>query len=145
MRVCELRNEDFGRAASVLLELRGHHGTPSALTAAARRQGAAGYRLVVAEEDGTVLAAAGFRRLENLAFGPHLYVDDLVTAARHRGRGAGTALLDHLDGLARAEGCAELHLDSGVVSERQAAHRRYFSHGMRIASYHFTKALEEGS
>lgn len=142
MDVRELAPEEFPAAAEVLLELRPAHGTPEALAAAARAQALGGYRIAVASApDGTVVAAAGFRLQENLAFGRHVYVDDLVTAARHRGRGAATALLGHLDAVAAREGARELHLDSGVIPERQAAHRRYFSHGMRIASYHFTKPV----
>nr|WP_205696633.1 GNAT family N-acetyltransferase [Conexibacter sp. SYSU D00693] len=84
-------------------------------------------------------AAAGFRVVRNLAWGVALYVDDLVTREAHRGAGHATALLAALDDAARAEGCRELHLDSGVQPERQAAHRRYFGHGMRVSSFHFQK------
>jgi hypothetical protein len=42
---------------------------------------------------------------------------------------------------ARAEGCGELHLDSGVQPERESAHRLYFGERLRIASFHFSRAL----
>ena len=45
---------------------------------------------------------------------------------------------------ARRLGCDELHLDSGVGQDREDAHRFYFSHGMRIASYHFATAGSSG-
>ena len=145
MQVRELTPEEFPIAAAVLLELRPVHGSAEALARAARGQATAGYRVAVVERDGAVLAAAGFRVQENLAFGRHVYVDDLVTAEEHRGHGAATALLAHLDALTAAEGCTQLHLDSGVIPERQAAHRRYFSHGMRITSHHFAKPVEGSS
>jgi GNAT superfamily N-acetyltransferase len=141
MQVRELAPEEFPIAAAALLELRPAHGSAEALAQAAREQVATGYRVAVVERGGAVLGAAGFRVLTTLAFGRILHVDDLVTAEAHRGQGAATALLDHLDALTATEGCTQLHLDSGVVPERQAAHRRYFSHGMRITSYHFAKPI----
>jgi GNAT superfamily N-acetyltransferase len=143
MEVREIREGDTPLAARTLLELRPAFGTPEAITRRADGQRGAGYRLAGAFVDGTPEAAAvaGFRIVENLAWGRSLYVDDLVTHPDHRGAGLATALLAWLDAEARREGCRELHLDSGVVPERQAAHRRYFGHGMRIASYHFEKPL----
>jgi len=46
-----------------------------------------------------------------------------------------------VDREARRQGCGELHLDSGVGPDRADAHRFYFRHGMRIASYHFARPL----
>jgi hypothetical protein len=48
-----------------------------------------------------------------------------------------------LEAEARRTGCDELHLDSGVGPEREAAHRLYFRHGMRIASHHFSRDLRD--
>jgi len=42
---------------------------------------------------------------------------------------------------ARGQGCGQLHLDSGVGSERADAHRFYFRHRLRIRSYHFAREL----
>jgi len=84
---------------------------------------------------------AGFRIARNLAWGRHLYVDDLSTLPEARGHGYGAALMEWLIDRARAEGCAELHLDSGVGPERESAHRLYFGSRLRIASYHFTRVL----
>src|SRR3954453_5892527 len=120
-------------------ELRPHHAPAGALVARADAQRAAGYRLVGAFDDGEDDAAAvgGFRLTENLAWGRHLYVDDLVTRRDRRGRGHGAALMRWLAAEARRAGCAELPLDSGVGADRQDAHRLYFNCGMRINSYHF--------
>ena len=143
LTVREIPPGDEGAVAEALLELRPHHGDVAAVAAATSAQRRGGYRLLGAFEDGAphAVAAAGFRVHTMLVEGRVLYVDDLSTLAAARGRGAATALLDELDRIGRAEGCAALHLDSGVVPERQAAHRRYFGHGMRISSYHFSKPL----
>ena len=139
----ELAAGETHRAALALLELRPHRGPADALVAQADAQRSAGYRLVGSFEDGEEDAAgvAGFRLAENLAWGRHLYVDDLVTRPDRRGRGHGAALMRWLGIEACRAGCEELHLDSGVGADRQNAHRLYFNSGLRIASYHFQRPL----
>ena len=139
----ELAEGDTHRAARALLELRPHRGPAAALVARADAQRPAGYRLVGSFDDGEADAAAvaGFRVQENLAWGRHLYVDDLVTRAERRGRGHGAALMRWLAAEAGRAGCEQLHLDSGVGADRQDAHRLYFNSGLRIDSYHFAREL----
>ena len=84
---------------------------------------------------------AGFRIGESLAWGHHVYVDDLVTRAALRGRGHADAVMAWVAEEARARGCRQLHLDSGVGPERADAHRFYFRHGLVISSYHFARRL----
>lgn len=104
-----------------------------------RRQAAGGYRLARRARDGRPVALAGFRLGENLAWGRHLYVDDLVTLPAERSQGHGAALLRWLARHARAEGCAELHLDSGI--QREDAHRFYRREGLELSSHHFRRRL----
>jgi GNAT superfamily N-acetyltransferase len=142
--VRELGPGETALAARTLLELRPALGSAEALVRQIdERQRPAGYRLAGAFADGAEEAAAvaGFRVNEFLAWGRHLYVDDLVTAEAHRGRGHADRLFAWLEAEARREGCAELHLDSGVGEERQDAHRFYFRHGLRIASFHFAREV----
>jgi GNAT superfamily N-acetyltransferase len=142
--VRELGPGETALAARTLLELRPGLGSPEALARQVdERQRPAGYRLAGAFEDGDEEAAAvaGFRINEYLAWGRHMYVDDLVTAAGRRGRGLADALFAWLEDEARRSGCTEFHLDSGVGEDRQDAHRFYFRHGLRISSYHFQREL----
>ena len=104
-----------------------------------RRQEQGGYRLAFVAARPGVVAVAGFRVGENLAWGRFLYVDDLVTASRHRSRGYGAALLAWLRERAAAEGCAQLHLDSGL--QREAAHRFYAREGLQKTSFHFAEPV----
>ena len=144
VEIREIQPGEEALAAAALLELRPRFGDTAALAERAARQRADGYRIVAAFEPGErdAAAAAGFRIAENLAWGRHLYVDDLSTRADRRGRGHGAALMTWLAETAAAEGCAELHLDSGVGPERESAHRLYFGARMRIASYHFSRELD---
>lgn len=106
-----------------------------------QRQRENGYQLLCAEAAGIVVGVAGYRLLENLAWGRFLYVDDLVTDAAWRSHGVGAALLDFLVNIARESGCAELHLDSGV--QRFGAHRFYLAQRMDITSHHFALKLSK--
>ena len=100
-----------------------------------------GYRIVGAFDGERCLGVAGFRELNNLAWGHVVYVDDLSTHPDGRRRGYGRALLEWCAEEARRLGCAQLHLDSGVEANRLDAHRLYLNTGMRITSFHFAKAI----
>jgi GNAT superfamily N-acetyltransferase len=102
-----------------------------------------GYRLVGAftPDQESADAVAGFRTGESLAWGHHLYVDDLSTAREARRQGRAGALLDWLISEARSLGCGQLHLDSGTGRERFDAHRLYYNHGLAIHSHHFARGL----
>jgi GNAT superfamily N-acetyltransferase len=109
------------------------------LVAQVRRQQEQGYRLALLTDDDAVVAVAGYRLGENLAWGKYLYVDDLVTDDARRSSGYGAELMDWLRSVARETGCHELHLDSGV--QRFAAHRFYLNLRMNITSHHFVEEL----
>jgi GNAT superfamily N-acetyltransferase len=104
-----------------------------------RQQQAGGYELAYLESNGQVLAAAGYRVIDNLASGRMLYVDDLVTDTNRRSEGHGRALLQWLIDRAKAEKCRFLELDSGV--QRFDAHRFYLTNRMLITSHHFKLKL----
>ena len=121
-------------------ELRPHIESEQEFLARVRRQQAqSGWRLIYVEDNGTPVAAAGFRISEWLAWGKALYVDDLICLESHRGKGFAEALMRWMEELARAEGCAEFHLDSGT--HRLVAHRFYHRLKLAIASFHFQKKL----
>lgn len=104
-----------------------------------RRQQAQGYHLTALMEQGKPVALAGWREMEFLFCGPHIYVDDLVTDEAARSRGHGKALLEHLAALGRSRGHSVLTLDSGT--HRKDAHRFYLRERFDIASFHFSRAL----
>ena len=124
----------------VMRELRDHLG-PDELSERYASGYPDGYRVVGLFDDGECRAAAGYRVMTNFVSGKHLYVDDLVTAEGARGRGLADRLFAWLEEEARHCGCTQFHLDSGLGEDRQDAHRFYFRHGLRIASYHFAREL----
>ncbi|HYW91695.1 MAG TPA: GNAT family N-acetyltransferase [Gammaproteobacteria bacterium] len=134
------RDEDIRRCHAVMRQLRPHLREAERFLARVREQMQAGYRLACLEApDGPVIAVAGFRTSENLAWGRFLYVDDLVVDEAWRSAGHGGRMLEWLKRQAAAQGCAQLHLDSGV--QRPDAHRFYQREGLMLSSYHFQIAL----
>jgi GNAT superfamily N-acetyltransferase len=98
-----------------------------------------GYQLAALYSDGTVVAVAGYRFIEMLYCGKIIYVDDLNTDKRYRSQGYGKTLMEWLKAEAKAIGCGQLHLDSGV--QREATHRFYFREGLTINCFHFRAML----
>jgi GNAT superfamily N-acetyltransferase len=126
------------RAESVHRQLR--TALPADYESKMKRVFAGGARMCVATEGGAVRGVAVYRINENTFEGLHLYVDDLVTDENLRSKGVGHALMQHLQGLARAARCEAYTLDSGT--QRQQAHKFYYREGMVVTSFHFRKPLE---
>ncbi|HVY65841.1 MAG TPA: GNAT family N-acetyltransferase [Gammaproteobacteria bacterium] len=133
MRIAE-SDEDLRRVSAVLLQLRPAFDRDS-LVERIKEQMGSGYRVAFEESAGEVLCVAGFVVGRKLAWGKHVYVDDLVTADTRRSQGAGARMMEWLKRFAREQGCSQLHLDSGV--QRFGAHRFYLREGFDITSHHF--------
>lgn len=126
---------DLVAIAEVLNQLRPQFTVPYIRSQIAKQM-ADDYQIAFIEEQGNVLAVAGFRLGEKLAWGKHIYVDDLVTNEEHRSKGAGQLLVKWLREYAKDKGCQQIHLDSGV--QRYMAHKFYLREGFIIASHHFS-------
>lgn len=100
-----------------------------------------GYKLVYIEDQGAIVAVAGYRIYSNLFMGKHLYVDDLVTSSVCRSKGYGEEMIKWLRNMALNNNCNYYHLDSGT--HRDQAHKFYFKQGLTIASFHFSEQLND--
>jgi ribosomal protein S18 acetylase RimI-like enzyme len=142
--VIEIRDLDPGTEAGLcfplMQQLRPHLSSEAEFIARWRRQQTAGYRLIGLWENGRLLALAGFRILENLVHGAHLYVDDLVTSEEARGQGHGGRLLRHLREEARAVECQKLLLDTPLSNV--LAHRFYYRQGLLGTALRFSVVLD---
>lgn len=123
----------------VFRELRPHLTEAAFLAQVQRQVRDHGYAIASVQDGGQVVAAAGYRVAEFLAWGRTFYVDDFVTASAARRRGYGGQLLDWLPARAREADCDQFHLDSGV--QRFDAHRLYMSRRLLIGSHHFSLSL----
>ena len=124
-------------------QLRPHLEAGDYLQTVRRMERTDGFRLAASVEpgdSGIVRAVAGYRIIEMLYCGRILVVDDLVTDEAARSGGHGKRLLDWLRDEARALGCRQLHLDSGVW--RPDAHRFYFREGFHILGFHFVADVQ---
>jgi GNAT superfamily N-acetyltransferase len=97
-------------------------------------QQAEGYRIIYIETSSGVVAAAGFRTLNTMAWGKIIYLDDLVALGSEHGRGWGTRLLQWLQKLAAQGGFSGVHLDTGY--QRLAAHKAYLRNGFHLNCHH---------
>ena len=143
--IVELLPPNTGRAFAAMRALRpGLVDREDFVRQVDERQRPSGYRLIAAlpGRGDSAVAVAGFRLGDNLAWGRHLYIDDVSTLPAARKHGHARLLLDWLKGEASRLGCEQIHLDSGVGADRTAAHRLYFNAGFRISSHHFTLHIQ---
>lgn len=144
MKICIASTEAEIKACfPAFHELRPHLSENDFLTQVRRQMKNHGYVLVYVANKDTVVAAAGYRIAEFLAWGRTFYVDDLITSSAARRQGYGGELLDWLMGKANELSCDQFHLDSGV--QRHDAHRLYMSRKMQISSHHFSRVLVHGA
>jgi ribosomal protein S18 acetylase RimI-like enzyme len=98
-----------------------------------------GYSLAFIEEDGKAVSVIGFRHLQFLFNGRHIYIDDLSTLTNARGKGYAGKLIDYVCNLAKEQGYQHVTLDSGC--SRYTAHKLYMNKGFTIGAYHFSKVI----
>jgi GNAT superfamily N-acetyltransferase len=136
----ELRSEaEFKEAFPVIRELHGELDERSYLQLLAEMV-RAGYRLfAVREPSGSIVAAAGVQVLTNLYYERHLYLYDLVVTQQARSEGHGGTLMEHVEDIARGEGCVYVALACG--REREGALRFYERRGFERPGYSMRKAL----
>lgn len=91
---------ELRKISEVLLHLRSAYDTES-LISRIREQMQSGYQVAYVESGDEVLCVAGFVTQQKLAWGKHIYVDDLVTSEHHRSRGAGAKMIAWLKAYAR--------------------------------------------
>ena len=128
-------DDDLTKVAKVLLQLRPQYDLASIIEQIKKQQ-SSGYQLAYVTQEDDVLAVAGFVVSEKLAWGKHIYIDDLVTNEQIRSKGVGGFLIDWFKDYASRLGCQQLHLDSGI--NKFAAHRFYLNKRFNIASHHFS-------
>jgi len=131
-------DNDIAKCWQVIFELRPHLIEREFITTV-KEMISEGYQLAFIEEDGKAAAAIGYRYLQYLYNGKHIYIDDLSTLPTARGKGYGGKLLDFVEAEAKGKGYKVVTLDSG--HQRFDAHRLYLNKGFKIVAHHFSKTL----
>jgi len=99
-----------------------------------------GYKLFYAVTgEKAVVGAVGLRILDDLCWGHHIYVDDLVVGESWRSRGIGKKLMQYVEDLAHSEQCQYIRLASGI--SRTEAHKFYERLGYQKTSFSFALKL----
>jgi len=129
---------DIIKCSEVLRELRPHLDDITFINMVKEMLGE-GYKLAFIEEDSKGVAAIGYRHLQFLYNGKHIYIDDLVTLPAYRSKGYAGALLDYVEAEAKAGGYKTITLDSG--HHRTDAHRLYLNKKFAITAHHFVKNI----
>ena len=91
------------------------------------------------DEPSKVVAFAGFRYMQKLHSGKHIYIDDLATLPDHQGKGYASVLLRYIKALAKEKGFRSVQLDSGHLLH--PAHKVYHKEGYFISAHHFSQPL----
>jgi GNAT superfamily N-acetyltransferase len=144
-QIREIPSEHTAQAAEAILLLRSRWKTADAVIDFIDTQlRPTGYRLVGAFENdpNTAVSIIGFREMWSTAFGHYMYIDDLSTLQTARGSGFADELLRWVIADAKRCGCTEVHLDSGVGSDRAPAHRLYMRNHLHISAHHFSRAVD---
>lgn len=97
------------------------------------------YKMLGIMEGETLITYAGVAIQTNLYHKRHLFVFDLVTDEKYRGRGYGKVMLEYLNDFARIGMCENIVLSSGL--HREAAHRFYEKNGFDKKSFVFLKRV----
>jgi GNAT superfamily N-acetyltransferase len=132
-------DEDILKCWNVLFELRPHLKRDYYL-ATIKEMFTEGYQLAYIQEDDQAAAAIGFRYLQYLYNGKQIYIDDISTLPKYRGKGYGGELIEFVFRYAKEKGYRTVTLDSGY--QRFSAHRLYLNKGFTLNSHHFSKTID---
>jgi GNAT superfamily N-acetyltransferase len=138
IKVCTSET-DIQKCWQVIFELRPHL-SANEFVPTVKEMMSEGYQLAFIEEGGIAVAAIGYRYLQYLYNGKHIYIDDLSTLPAARSKGYAGKLLDFVEAEASAKGYKAVTLDSG--HQRFDAHRLYLNKGFIIVAHHFSKTLK---
>ncbi len=133
-------DEQLLKCRKAILELRPHI-TADEYLEKAKLLVSEGAHMIYVDAEGDAPAVSVFRVNYYFYRGKNVYIDDLSTLPEARGKGYAGALLDFIKQYAIAQGCANIHLDSGYIKERRDAHRLYLNKGYYLASHHFVLDL----
>ena len=132
-------DSDVAACFPAMAQLRPHIANATELVGRVGRQREEGYRLLAAWRGEVVVAAAGYRFVENLIHGRFVYLDDLVTLESERSHGIGAQLIEAVASEGDKSGCATLVLDTGLANV--LAHRFYYRQGLMAQALRFSKPL----
>ena len=97
------------------------------------------YKMIGIIDKEMLVTYAGVAIQTNLYHKRHLFVFDLVTDEKHRGKKYGAMMLEYLNDYAKMGMCENIVLSSGF--QREDAHRFYEKNGFAKKSFVFLKSV----
>lgn len=97
------------------------------------------YKMIGIIDKEMLITYAGVAIQTNLYHKRHLFVFDLVTDEKHRGKKYGAMMLEYLNDYAKMGMCENIVLSSGF--QREDAHRFYEKSGFSKKSFVFLKSV----
>ena len=96
------------------------------------------YKMIGILERGELITFAGVAVQTNFYHKRHLYVFDLVTDKKYRGKSYAKKMLEYLGDYAKTAMCENIVLSSGI--QREKAHKFYRENGFIEKSFVFVKS-----
>ncbi len=97
------------------------------------------YLPIGAFREGEMVGFAGAWVATKIWCGRYLEIDNLVVHPDHRSTGVGTAIMAHLENVARERDCNLITLDA--YTHNHDSHRLYHRLGFEIWGFHFVRTL----
>lgn len=144
--VVELKAGETARAFNAISVIRPHLDSAKMLAAQVDNiLRPDGYRIIAIfanETDEQAAAACGFRLAHNLAWGRHLWVEDLSRLESHSGHGYGQALFAWVKDEAKRLGCSQIHMNVTVDKRGNSTQKLCLNAGFYLSHHHYSFVFE---
>ena len=122
LTIRELSVNELERAFSIVSQLRPHLTIEKYIEIVTDMKNS-GYQIICLFECGEIVSYAGFAKLNNLYYGNHIWIYELVTDSDRRSKGYGKLLLSNIEKYAKDNDLNCVALSSGL--QRENAHKFY--------------------
>ena len=99
------------------------------------------YKQIVVFENDEILGLSGYWVGSKLWCGKYLELDNVFTSAKHRSKGVGDLIFNHLENKAIELKCTMLALDS--YTDNFKAHKFFYDKGYIPRGFHFINILDK--
>lgn len=99
------------------------------------------YKQVIVLQENEMLGISGYWVGNKLWCGKYLELDNVFTSSKHRSKGVGDLIFQHLENKAKELNCTMLALDS--YTDNFKAHKFFYDKGYIPRGFHFINVLDK--
>lgn len=99
------------------------------------------YKQVIVFQENEMLGISGYWVGNKLWCGKYLELDNVFTSSKHRSKGVGDLIFQHLENKAKELNCTMLALDS--YTDNFKAHKFFYDKGYIPRGFHFINVLDK--